>query len=114
MDATAAQSGIVVRTNIAGANMQSAALIDSTRANGAGTRQWRYRPEGNSTRVTVAVGHSSTLVAAGLAATLGRVPGCDVRLWPLSPAATDPASESAPSAQLVFGDSALLKSLQER
>jgi AraC-like DNA-binding protein len=93
--------------------MQSAALIDSARANGANASQWRSRPEGNAMRVTVAVGHSSTLVAAGLAATLGRVPGCDVRMWPMSPAATDSAPRSAPSAQLVFGDSALLKSLQE-
>jgi AraC-like DNA-binding protein len=61
--------------------------------------------------VTVAVGHASTLVSAGLAATLGRMPDFDFRLLDVTPATE--ASEPSPAAQLVFGDSALLKRLRE-
>ena len=94
--------------------MQAVALIDSTNTVRSATRQWSPRPAADAFQVTVAVGHSSTLVAAGLAATLRRIPGCDVKLWQISPRASDSAPEPVPSARLVFGDSALLKSLRER
>jgi len=60
--------------------------------------------------ISVAVGHSASLVAAGLAATLARTPGCELSLRQISPAAC--SSESAEPAQLVFGDSKMLKCLQ--
>ena len=78
--------------------MSEAALIERT-------------PARTALPVTVAVGHSSPIVAAGLAATLVKLPGYDVRLREISC-----ASRSAgyrPSAQLIFGDSALLKCLRE-
>jgi len=92
--------------------MQAVALIDSTNTVRSATRQWSPRPAPDARELTVAVGHSSTLVAAGLAATLRRIPGCDVKLWQISPAASD--FKPAPPAQLVFGDSTLLKSLREQ
>jgi len=61
--------------------------------------------------VTVAVGHSASLVSAGLAATLARTPGCQVSLRQVSPATC--TYESAEPAQLVFGDSTMLKCMQE-
>jgi len=60
--------------------------------------------------ISVAVGHSASLVAAGLAATLARTPGCELNLRQISPAAC--SSESAEPAQLIFGDSRMLKCLQ--
>jgi AraC-like DNA-binding protein len=61
--------------------------------------------------VTVAVGHRSSLVTAGLALTVPRTPGCTIRL------STIPSTACAPdcpkSAQLVFGDAALLHHLHQ-
>src|SRR5215813_589085 len=37
--------------------------------------------------IRVAVGHSASLVSAGLAATLARTPGCELSLRQISPAA---------------------------
>src|SRR6266496_6244085 len=61
--------------------------------------------------LTVGVGHTSALVSAGLAATLARMPGCEVRQWDTTPGAC--ARNCATPANLVFGDSALLKHCQE-
>jgi AraC-like DNA-binding protein len=61
--------------------------------------------------VTVAVGHRSALVTAGLAATLARTPGCHIRLSKIPPSRC--GSDCPQSAQLIFGDSALLKHLRE-
>jgi AraC-like DNA-binding protein len=61
--------------------------------------------------VTVAVAHKSTLVAAGLAATLARMPECDVRVsWISAPECDSEYDQD--DAQLVFGDTALLKRLR--
>ena len=60
--------------------------------------------------VTVAVGHSASLVSAGLAATLVRTPGCELSVKQILPAAC--SCESAEPAQLVFGDSTMLKCMQ--
>jgi AraC-like DNA-binding protein len=59
------------------------------------------------------VGHRSTLVAAGLAATLARMPECDIRLSQISGLECD-AHCSHDDAQLIFGDSALLKQLRRQ
>ena len=61
--------------------------------------------------LTVGVGHTSALVSAGLAATLARMPGCEVRQWDTTPGAC--ARNCATPANLVFGDSALLKHCRE-
>lgn len=79
--------------------MQMAALVDRTHATGARTMP-----------ITVAVGHSSSLVSAGLAAMLSRAPGCELRLRQISPA--ECTSPTAQSADLVFGDSAMLRCMQ--
>jgi AraC-like DNA-binding protein len=72
----------------------------------------RARPEASSRRasvpVTVAVGHKSTMIAAGLAATLARTPGCDVRLARISPDTCDRPGRRV-EADVVFGDSGLLE-----
>src|SRR5262249_41210145 len=62
--------------------------------------------------VAVAVGHRSTLVAAGLAAMLARTPGCDIHLSQIGP--HECTSERLHKAQLIFGDSVLLKCLREQ
>jgi AraC-like DNA-binding protein len=59
----------------------------------------------------VAVGHQSPLIAAGLAATLTRTPGCDVRLSRISPSSWS-SDCSHTSAQLIFGDAVLLHRLR--
>ncbi|HWZ71973.1 MAG TPA: AraC family transcriptional regulator [Casimicrobiaceae bacterium] len=61
--------------------------------------------------LTVGVGHTSALVSAGLAATLARMPGCQVRQWETTPGACD--RNCATPADLIFGDSALLKYCRE-
>src|SRR6266567_4471326 len=61
--------------------------------------------------LTVGVGHTSALVSAGLAATLARMPGFQVRQWETTPGAC--ARNCATPAHLVFGDSALLKHCRE-
>jgi AraC-like DNA-binding protein len=61
--------------------------------------------------VSVAIGHKSALVAAGLAVTLSRMPECEVQLSPIS--GFNPESDND-DAQLVFGDSALLKRLRDQ
>jgi AraC-like DNA-binding protein len=63
-----------------------------------------------ATPVTVAVGHNSALVSAGLAATLLRMPGHSLRLEQISPASC--SSACPPAVEVIFGDSALLKRLQ--
>ena len=73
----------------------------------------RDGPRYASVPVGVAVGHRSTLVAAGLAATLARMPECDVRLSQLSKLDCD-SHCTHDDAQLVFGDSALLKQLRRQ
>ena len=56
-----------------------------------------------SVEVTVAVGHNSVLVAAGLAATLARMPECAIRLSPIS--GSECGSEcDHDDVQLIFGD----------
>ena len=79
--------------------MQTAALIDRTHATAART-----------VPVTVAVGHSSSLVSAGLAATLARTPGCQISLRQISPAECN--WPSAHPADLVFGDTHMLRCVQ--
>jgi AraC-like DNA-binding protein len=59
----------------------------------------------------VAVVHQSTLVAAGLAAMLARMPECEVRLSRISALEYD-SEYDHDDAQLVFGDTALLKRLR--
>ena len=61
--------------------------------------------------VSVAVGHRSALVAAGLAATLARMPECDIRLSQISEFECDSGCDHD-HAHLVFGDSILLKRLR--
>jgi len=61
--------------------------------------------------LTVGVGHTSALVAAGLAATLARMPGCQVRQWQTTSGAC--ARNCATPAHLILGDSALLKHCRE-
>jgi AraC-like DNA-binding protein len=63
--------------------------------------------------VSVAVGHKSALVAEGLAATLARVLECDIRLSRISSAEWD-SSRNHDDAQLVFGDSILLRRLRRQ
>src|SRR5262249_53928399 len=60
--------------------------------------------------IKIAIGHSASLVAAGLAATLARTPGCDISLRQIAPAAC--TCESAEPAQLVFGDSRMWTCIQ--
>src|SRR5262245_25378858 len=60
--------------------------------------------------LTVAVGHNSKLVAAGLAATLVRMPGCAVKVWD---GTGSTRSANDPPAQLIFGDSTLLSRLRK-
>jgi AraC-like DNA-binding protein len=62
--------------------------------------------------VSVAVGHRSALVAAGLAATLARMPEYELRLSQISQSEFD-AEYDHDDAQLVFGDSVLLKQLRQ-
>jgi AraC-like DNA-binding protein len=61
--------------------------------------------------ITVAIGHRLSLVTAGLAVTLPRTPGCEMRLATISPA--NCVSGCPKSAQLVFGDSLLLEHLHK-
>lgn len=76
--------------------MQTTALVGRTRTTGART-----------VPITVAIGHSSSLVSAGLAAMLSRTPGCQLRLRQVSPAeCTYPSAEPA---ELVFGDCDMLR-----
>jgi AraC-like DNA-binding protein len=70
-------------------------------------------PRYASAPISIAVGHKSTLVAAGLAATLARMPECDVHLSQLSGLGCD-SHCSHDDAQLIFGDSALLKQLRNQ
>lgn len=60
--------------------------------------------------VSVAVGHKSALVAAGLAATLARMPECHIRLSQISGVECGSTCDHG-DAQLVFGDPILLKRL---
>ncbi len=60
--------------------------------------------------LTVAVAHTSKLVAAGLAATLVRIPGCAVKVWD---GKDSTRSANDPPAQLIFGDSTLLSRLRK-
>ena len=64
-----------------------------------------------SVPVSVAVGHQSMLIAAGLAATLSRMPECEIRLSHIAAVKCE-AECDHDDAQLVFGDSTLLKQLQ--
>jgi len=66
---------------------------------------------GDPVPVTVAVGHRSSLVTAGLAATLARTPGCLIRVSNISSCRL--AGEWPQSAELIFGDAALLKRVRE-
>src|SRR5215472_5833115 len=66
-----------------------------------------------SVPITVAVGHKSTLVAAGLAAMLVRMPECEIRLSQISGSQLD-SDYDHDDAQLLFGDSILLKRLRRR
>ena len=92
--------------------MHNVALVDvanadDARATGTG---WRERTNIRAVPTTVTVGHSASLVSAGLAATLSRTPGCELSLRQISPAAC--SCESAQPAELVFGDSTMLKCMQ--
>jgi hypothetical protein len=69
------------------------------------------RPDRCVIPLTVGVGHTSALVSAGLAATLARMPGCQVRQWETTPGAC--ARNCATPAHLILGDSALLKHCRE-
>ncbi|HET7031882.1 MAG TPA: AraC family transcriptional regulator [Casimicrobiaceae bacterium] len=69
-------------------------------------------PSYSGVPVTVAVGHTSPLVSAGLAATLARTPGCEVELWQIPLTAWD--SERRRHAQVIFGDFALFEHLRMR
>jgi AraC-like DNA-binding protein len=73
----------------------------------------RAGPRRASVGVTVAVGHKSTLVAAGLAATLARILECDIRLSRISGSEFDSECDHD-DAQLVFGDSILLRRLRRQ
>ena len=66
-----------------------------------------------SVPVSVAVGHRSALVAAGLVATLARMPECEVRLAQISGAECDSECDHD-DAQLVFGDCTLLRRLRSQ
>jgi AraC-like DNA-binding protein len=118
--------------------MHTVALVDVENANNARAigRDWRERfgaandddqcdkirnrydgaasaaafSDARAAPVTVAVGHSASLISAGLVATLARTPGCELSLRQISPAAC--ICESAEPAQLVFGDSRMLKCMQ--
>lgn len=68
-------------------------------------------PSQRTIPLTVGVGHTSALVSAGLAATVTRMPGCQVRQWGTSPGSC--ARNCATPAQLIFGDSALLMHCRE-
>ena len=81
-----------------------------TRKREYAVRDGRQRGEYASIPVTVAVGHRSMLVTAGLVATLARMPGYDIRLS--HGFESDCDSECNHDAQLVFGDSVLLDRLQ--
>lgn len=70
----------------------------------------RQHVEYPSIPVTVAVGHRSMVVTAGLVATLARMPGYDIRLSQFLESDCD--SECNHDAQLVFGDSVLLERLR--
>jgi AraC-like DNA-binding protein len=71
----------------------------------------RISHRGNNAPVTVAVGHRSTLVAAGLVDTLARTPGCRMKLAKISLSRC--GTECPENAELIFGDSALLEHLRE-
>jgi AraC-like DNA-binding protein len=73
-------------------------------------RAERQHVECPSILVTVAVGHRSKVVTAGLVATLARMPGYDIRLSQGSESDCD--SECNHDAQLVFGDSVMLERLR--
>jgi len=66
-----------------------------------------------SIRVTVAVGHKSALVAAGLAAMLVRMPESDIRVSRISDAECD-STCNHDDVQIVFGDATLLKRLHKQ
>ena len=61
--------------------------------------------------VTVAVGHRSSFVSAGLGAILTRTPGCDIRLSDVPANTCDGECPRTP--QLIFGDSTVLNRLRE-
>jgi len=67
-------------------------------------------PATQAASITVVVGHSSSLVSAGLAAMLSRTPGCQLKLQQISPA--ECSYPSARPAELVFGDSNTLRCMQ--
>ena len=69
------------------------------------------RPDQCAIPLTVGVGHRSVIVSAGLAATLARMLGCQVRQWETTPGAC--ARNCATPAHLILGDSALLKYCRE-
>ena len=69
------------------------------------------RPDRRAIPLTVGVGHTSALVSAGLAATLARMPGCQVRQWETTSGAC--ARNCATPAHLILGDFALLKHCRE-
>lgn len=69
-------------------------------------------PRNAPSPISVAVGHRSALVAAGLAATLARMPQYDVRLWQIPEFECDSRCDHD-DAELIFGDSILLKRLRE-
>ncbi len=60
--------------------------------------------------IAVCVGHRSMLVAAGLAATLARTPGCDIMAARVT--AQECAEAYAGKAQIIFGDWAVLAQLR--
>ena len=82
--------------------MQTASLVDSNHA--------RTAPATRTLPISVAVGHSSSLISAGLATMLSRTPGCQLKLRQISPA--ECTSLSAEPADLVFGDCEMLRCVQ--
>jgi AraC-like DNA-binding protein len=101
--------------------MDQAALFEVSNAARAFGFERTYQPSydaetptrparGAVTPLDVAVAHSSSLVAAGLAAMLGRMPGRDVRLQEMS---RSPAPKRVAPPQVVFGDLASLRRFRE-
>jgi len=82
--------------------MQTASLVDSSHA--------RTAPATRTLPITVAVGHSSSLISAGLATMLSRTPGFQLKLRQISPA--ECTSLAAEPADLVFGDCEMLRCVQ--
>jgi len=68
-------------------------------------------PRNAPSPISVVVGHKSALVTAGIAATLARMPECDIRLSQIPEFECD-SECNHDDAQLVFGDSILLKHLR--